>query len=96
MVAVLKPECVEQYEAIHRDMTDQDYAQMHDVGISTLRIYRIGLTLIMVLRTDGRPATLEPIGTRARANYDLCEACFAQTWRAADPVFSLPDARGKA
>ncbi|MFC5406345.1 L-rhamnose mutarotase [Cohnella soli] len=48
-VAQLHPERVERYEQLHRDIPEVKERHMRETGIVSLRIFREGLTLFMIV-----------------------------------------------
>lgn len=90
-VATLRPDRVEAYERLHRELPARAIELMREDGFDLLDIHRVGLTLIMLLRAPPGPLaarTPEDVGFETRQQM-LTDECFASPWRDSLPMFTL-------
>ncbi len=88
-VAHLHADQVERYEQLHRDIPAGNEKHMREAGIVSLRIFREGLILFMIVETD---LSLE-IPTRIVDQQleeewrRLTSACFSSFWQDANEIY---------
>ncbi|MFC5404066.1 L-rhamnose mutarotase [Cohnella soli] len=90
-VARLHPDQVERYEQLHRDIPADNEKHMREAGIASLRIFREGLTLFMIVESD--PSLVVPdrvVDLQLEEEWHrLTGECFASFWQDAVGVYRL-------
>lgn len=88
-VAHLHPDQVERYEQLHRDIPAGIEKHIREAGTVSLRIFREGLTLYMIIESD--PSLLIPdrvIDNMLEEEWHrLTGECFSKTWQDASEVY---------
>ena len=90
-VAQLHPEQVERYEQLHRDIPAANEKHMREAGIVSLRIFREGLTLFMIVESDPSQAIPDRVVDQQleEAWHRQTGECFSQIWQDAVEVYRL-------
>ncbi|MCC3375926.1 L-rhamnose mutarotase [Cohnella sp. REN36] len=90
-VAFLHPDQVERYEQLHRDIPAGNEKHMREAGIVSLRIYREGLTLFMIVESDPSLALSDRlVDERLEEEWHrLTGECFSKIWQDASEIYRL-------
>lgn len=90
-VAHLLPEQVERYEQLHRDIPAANEKHMREAGIVSLRIFREGLILFMIVESDSSIALPDRVIDHQLEEewHRLTGECFSKVWQDAYEVYSL-------
>lgn len=88
-VAHLQPDQVDRYEQLHRDIPAGNEKHMREAGIVSLRIFREGLTLFMIVESD--PSLAIPdrvIDIQLEEEWHrLTGECFSSIWQDAKEIY---------
>ncbi|MGZ9583203.1 L-rhamnose mutarotase [Paenibacillus marinisediminis] len=90
-VAQLHPDQVERYEQLHREIPAGNEKHMREAGIVSLRIFREGLVLFMIVESDSSLALPDRIVDQRLEEewHRLTGECFSKTWQVASEVYRL-------
>ena len=90
-VAHLHPHQVQRYEQLHRNIPAGNEKHMRESGIVSLRIFREGLTLFMIVESDPSLALPGWVIDRQleEAWHRLTGECFSKTWRDASEIYKF-------
>ncbi|MCD9023512.1 L-rhamnose mutarotase [Cohnella silvisoli] len=90
-VAHLHPDQVERYEQLHRDIPAMNEKHMREAGIVSLRIFREGLTLFMIVESDPSQALPERVIDHHLEEewHRLTGVCFSEIWQDACEIYRL-------
>ncbi|WP_152392008.1 L-rhamnose mutarotase [Paenibacillus guangzhouensis] len=93
-VAHLHPDQVQRYEQLHRDIPAGNERHMREAGIVSLRIFREGLTLFMIVESDPSLALPDRVIDHALEEewHLLTGKCFSKVWRDASEIYQLHEA----
>lgn len=97
-VAHLHPDQVERYEQLHRDIPAGNEQHMQEAGIVSLRIFREGLTLFMIVESDSSLALPDRVIDHQLEEewHRLTGECFSKTWQDASEIYQLPKEGSRA
>jgi len=97
-VAHLHPDQVERYEQLHRDIPAGNEQHMREAGIISLRIFREGLTLFMVVESDPSLALPDRVIDHELEEewHRLTGECFSYIWWDASEIYKLHREDSKA
>ncbi|RKP54398.1 L-rhamnose mutarotase [Cohnella endophytica] len=97
-VAHLRPDQVERYEQLHRNIAPGNEKHMREAGIVSLRIYRDGQVLLMIVESDPTLAIPDRVINHQLEEewHHLTGNCFSKSWQDASEVYRLQkeDAKG--
>jgi L-rhamnose mutarotase len=89
-MAVLRPEAVELYDRVHREMSEEMRAVMRRAGYLEMTIHRAGELLFLRALRDPNLAAPEPGDAELSARWHAeTSPCFAAPWRRAESIFSF-------
>ena len=89
-MAVLRPDAVERYDRLHREMSGEQRAVMARAGYLEMTIHRAGELLFLRAVRDPELAAPAPGDAELSARWHAeTSPCFAVPWRAADPTFDF-------
>ena len=90
-VAYLLPDQVELYEQLHRDIPAGNEKHMREAGITSLRMFREGLTLFMIVESDPSLAVPDRVIDHQLEEdwHRLTGQCFSKIWQDASEIYSL-------
>lgn len=90
-IAKLHPDKVEFYQKLHDEIPELNKKHMQEAGIVSLRIFREGLTLFMIVESDPALAVQgRYIDQAAEARWhELTGECFSQIWEDADEIYTF-------
>jgi L-rhamnose mutarotase len=90
-IAQLKPEMIEHYEKLHREIPTLNLRHMREGGYQSLQIYRAGTTLVMVLHHDEQVdiGALSEFSEAAIQWQERTNPCFAKLWQEAKEIFTF-------
>ena len=97
-VAHLHPDQVERYEQLHRDIPAGNEQHMREAGIVSLRIFREGLTLFMIVESDSSLALPDRVIDHQLEEewHRLTGECFSKTWQDTSEIYQLPKEGSRA
>jgi len=91
-MAVLRPEAVERYDQLHREMSEEQRAVMARAGYLEMSIHRAGVLLFLRAVRDPDLAAPAPGDAELSARWHAeTSPCFASPWRVADPTFDFSE-----
>jgi L-rhamnose mutarotase len=91
-MAVLRPDSVERYERLHREMSAEQRAVMSRAGYIEMTIHRAAELLFLRAVRDPDGAAPAPGDAELSARWHAeTSPCFAVTWRAADSIFDFSE-----
>lgn len=88
-VAKLHPDKIERYEQLHRDIPAGNVKHMQEGGMISLRIFREGLTLFMIVEKDPTLELPDRVIDQALGEewHRVTGECFAEFWRDATEIY---------
>lgn len=89
--AKLHADQVEQYEQLHNEIPELNKQYMQESGIISLRIFRDGLNLFMIVEADSKFEVLDRVVDAAVEErwQQLTGACFSEMWVDANEIFTF-------
>ncbi|AZN43146.1 L-rhamnose mutarotase [Paenibacillus albus] len=89
--AKLQPDKVDLYQKLHDGIPDINLKHMREAGIVSLRIFREGLTLFMIVETDSALEVSDRVVARELEErwHRLTGDCFAEFWTDANEIFNF-------
>ena len=91
-MAVLRPDSVERYERLHREMSAEQRAVMRRAGYLEMTIHRAGELLFLRAVRDPDRAAPAPDDAELSARWHAeTSPCFAVPWRQADSTFAFSE-----
>ncbi|QJD86842.1 L-rhamnose mutarotase [Cohnella herbarum] len=90
-VAHLHPDQVMRYEQLHREIPAGNEKHMREAGIVSLRIFREGYTLFMIVESDPSSAIPDQVIDHQLEEewHRLTGVCFSEMWKDASEVYRL-------
>ncbi|NIK78746.1 L-rhamnose mutarotase [Paenibacillus castaneae] len=90
-IAKLYADQVEHYEQLHNEIPELNKKYMQEAGIISLRIFRDGLSLFMIVESDStfevQGRFVDPVVERRWQQ--LTGACFSEMWVDANEIFTF-------
>ncbi|WP_054027457.1 L-rhamnose mutarotase [Bacillus sp. FJAT-28004] len=90
-IAKLYADQVEHYEQLHNEIPELNKKYMQEAGIISLRIFREGLSLFMIVESDSMLEVpdrfVDPVVEERWQQ--LTGACFWNTWEDANEIFTF-------